>query len=119
MRKMLGFFAGALLAAGLMCGCGENIDENKPIADVQAEAAKLDAKQLEAKVEACKKFLEAKKAEADELARKISEIPLKDMLGEEAKGLKAEASAIAESVKKVTAQMDAYAKELKNKAAAK
>lgn len=65
----------------MLCGCGESVDENKPIADVQAEAAKLDAKQLEAKVEACKKFLEAKKVEADELAKKISAIPLKDMLG--------------------------------------
>ena len=74
---------------------------------------------LEAKVEACKKFLEAKKVEADELAKKISAIPLKDMLGPEAKNLKEQASKIGESVKKVTAQMDAYAKELKSKAAAK
>lgn len=81
MKRMMGALAGAFIAAGMLCGCGESVDENKPIADVQAEAAKLDAKQLEAKVEACKKFLEAKKVEADELAKKISAIPLKDMLG--------------------------------------
>ena len=119
MKRMMGALAGAFIAAGMLCGCGESVDENKPIADVQAEAAKLDAKQPEAKVEACKKFLEAKKVEADELAKKISAIPLKDMLGPEAKNLKEQASKIGESVKKVTAQMDAYAKELKSKAAAK
>ena len=40
-------------------------------------------------------------------------------LVQEAKNLKEQASKIGESVKKVTAQMDAYAKELKSKAAAK
>ena len=119
MKRMMGALAGAFLAAGMLCGCGESVDENKPIAEVQAEAAKLDAKQLEAKIEACKKFLDEKKKEADALAKKIGEIPLKDMLGDEAKNLKQEASKIAESVSKVTAQMDAYAKELKNKGAAK
>lgn len=116
MKKMMGALAGAFIAAGMLCGCGESVDENKPLPEVQAEAAKLDAKQLEAKMEACKKFLEAKKAEMEEVAKKVKAIPLKDILGQEAKDLNAQMAKIGESVKKVTAQMDAYASELKAKA---
>ncbi len=119
MKRMMGVLAGALAAAGILCGCGESVDENKPIAEVRAEAAKLDAKQLEAKIEACKKFLDEKKKEADALAKQISEIPLKEMLGEKAKGLKQQVSEITESTGKVTEQMNVYAEELKNKASAK
>ena len=72
-----------------------------------------------APTETCNKILCVTTGGVNPLAKKIGEIPLKDMLGDEAKNLKQEASKIADSVSKVTAQMDAYAKELKNKAAAK
>jgi len=119
MKRLMGALVGAVAAAALLCGCGDKVDENKSLADVQAEAAKLDASQLQAKIDQCKAFLDAKKAEAETVAGKLKEIPLKDQLGPEAKDLQAQLAKIAESGKKVTAQMDAYAKELQAKAAAK
>lgn len=103
----------------MLCGCGEKVNENKPVAEVKAEAAKMDAKQLEAKVEACKKFIEGQKAEVEKVMAKIKEIPLTEMLGDKAKNLKAEADKIGESISKVSAQLEAYAKELEAKKSAK
>ena len=37
MKRMMGVLAGALAAAGILCGCGESVDENKPIAEVRAD----------------------------------------------------------------------------------
>ena len=120
MKKLMGALVGAVAAAALLCGCGDSkVDENKSLADVQAEAAKLDASQLQAKIEQCKAILDAKKVEAEGVANKLKAIPLKDQLGPEAKDLQGQLAKITESVQKVTAQMDAYGKELQAKAAAK
>lgn len=118
MKKLLTVLAGTVLAVGLLTGCGKGVDENKPISEVQSEAAALDEAALKAKIADCEKFLAEKKAELDKAAAKIKEIPLDKILSEESKKLKEETSKISESIKKVSAQMKVYADEAAAKAKA-
>ena len=97
----------------------EKVNENKTPAEVKAEAANMDAKQLEGKIADCKKFIEAKKADAEAVAKKIAAIPVTEQLGEKSKKLRAEADKIGGSIKNVSAQLDEYVKALDAKKAAK
>ncbi|MBR4597208.1 MAG: hypothetical protein IKO42_02295 [Opitutales bacterium] len=118
MKKLVSLIS-VLVASAFICGCCEKVNENKTPAEAKAEAAQLDAKQLEAKIADCKKFIEAKKADAEAVAKKIADIPLKEKLGAESKKLSAEASKIGDSIKNVSAQLDEYVKALEAKKAAK
>lgn len=109
----------SMFAALLLCGCGAGVDENKTPEQARAEAASMDSSALQKRVDACKKFIERKQAQADSLAKEIANIPLQEMLGEKAKSLKAEADKLGASIKNVGAQLDAYVKELKSKEAKK
>jgi len=111
----LAVFACAVLAAGLFAGCGENVDENKPLSEVKKEVAVMDATALKAKAEACEKFLAAKKQELDKVAAKIKEIPLNKILSDESKALKAEADKLNTSIRNVSAQMKVYLEEAEAK----
>lgn len=112
MKKML-LTAVAALAMGIFAaGCGESVNENMPLDQVKAEAAKLDKAQLEKKVEACKKFIFEKEAEASKLLEKAA-ASIKAMKAEETQKFKAEADKVGASIKKVAAQMEAYAAQLK------
>jgi len=102
--------AGCLL--GLM-GCGKKADENKPIADVQAEAAKMNVEQLKAKAMAYKDAIVAKKAEIEKITAKITEIPVTEALGTEAKALKAEIENLNKSVTALTERFQVYYSKLK------
>ncbi len=118
MKKLLTALACAVLVAGLLTGCGNGVDENKPLSEVKAEAATLDEAALKAKIADCEKFLAEKKAELDKVAAKVKEIPLDKILSEESKNLKDQAAKISESIKKVTDQMKVYADEAAAKAKA-
>ena len=115
MKKLWTVLACAVLAAGLLTGCGSGVDENKPLSEVKAEAATLDEAALKAKIADCEKFLAEKKAELEKVAAKIKEIPLDKILSEESKNLKDQTAKLTESIKKVSDQMKVYV----DKAAAK
>ena len=117
---MKGFFvwmAAAVMAAGVLTGCGDNakVDETKTVAQIEAELPKLNEAQIKAQIEACQKALEAKKAELDKLAAKIKDIPLTEILSDESTKLKDEAKKLGESVKKLTDQIAANTKGLEAK----
>ena len=118
MKKLVSLIS-VLAASVLICGCCEKVNENKTPAEAKAEAAQMDVKQLEGKIADCKKFIESKKADAEAVAKKIADIPLKEKLGAESKKLAAEADKISGSIKNVSAQLDEYVKALEAKKAAK
>jgi chromosome segregation ATPase len=96
-----------------LSGCGKKADENKPIADVQAEAAKMNVEQLKAKAMEYKDALVAKKADIEKVAAKLQEIPLTEQLGTEAKALQTDIANLNKSVAALTERFQIYYNKLK------
>lgn len=116
-RRILTVLLVASLGMAMLAGCGGKADENKPISEVEAEAKKMDADALRKMADTYKEAVLAKQKDADALAAKLKDIPIAEMLGEEAKAIKGDLEEITKSVSALTERMDIYAKELKAKAA--
>ncbi|MCJ7729050.1 MAG: hypothetical protein MUO27_04115 [Sedimentisphaerales bacterium] len=109
----IGLFAlviGSLLG---FAGCGKKADESKPIADVQAEAGKMNVEQLKAKAMEYKDAIVAKKAELEKVAAKFKEIPLTQQMGTEAKALQSDIANLNKSVAALTERFQVYYNKLK------
>ena len=105
-----------LLAAGVIAigGCGgKKADENKPISEVKTEAEKMDAGQLRDMAVTYKEAIVAKKSEVENIAAKLKEIPVTEMLGEQAKQLKANIDNLTKSVDALKERFDVYYTKLK------
>jgi uncharacterized coiled-coil DUF342 family protein len=105
-----------LLIAGCLLsftGCGKKADESKPIADVQAEAGKMNVEQLKAKAVEYKDAIVAKKAELEKVAAKLKEIPLTQQMGAEAKALQGDLANLNKSVVALTERFQVYYNKLK------
>jgi Skp family chaperone for outer membrane proteins len=112
MKKVYGLFAGLVLAA-MLTGCGgSKIDENKPIDQVAADAAKMGQAELQKMVDKYQAVIAEKGKELDALKDQIKEIPMTELLGDKAKELKEDAGEITASLSKLKDQMEVYAKEL-------
>ena len=99
--------------AGLV-GCGSGgVDENKPMSEVRAEAQGMSAADLQKQAEAYKAAIEAKTPEIEELQAKVKEIPLAEILGDEAKTLKADIDKLTGSIKALKERMAVYVEELR------
>jgi hypothetical protein len=96
-------------------GCGKKADENKPISEVKAEAEKMDTDGLRAMAMSYKEALTAKKSEVDKLAAKIKDIPVAEMLGQEAKDLKADLANLEKSASAIQERFKVYYDKLKGK----
>jgi len=107
----------SVLVAGLIVavGCGKKADENKPISEVRAEAEKMNTDELRAAAMAYKKAIEAKKGDVEKLADQLKEIPIDEMLGEEAKSLKADMDELQQSVSALQERFQIYYDKLKEK----
>jgi chromosome segregation ATPase len=100
----------------VMGGCdGDGADEQKPIGDVQAEVDKLDVDQLRAKAQEYQKQILSKQEEVTKLADKIKEIPVTELLGDEAKNLKADLEDLNKSLKNLKDRFQVYYDKLKEK----
>ena len=96
-------------------GCGQKADENKPMSEVKAEAEKMDTSGLRTMAMNYKEAITAKKGEVDKIIAKLKEIPLTEMLGEEAKGLKADIDNLNKSASALKERFDVYYEKLKEK----
>lgn len=102
---------GFMLAFG---GCGgKKADESKPMSEVKAEAEGMSASDLRSMAMAYKDAIVARKAEVDKLAAKVAEIPVTEMLGDEAKKLKADLENVKNSVSALTERFQVYYDKLK------
>jgi polyhydroxyalkanoate synthesis regulator phasin len=99
----------------LLSGCGKKADENKPIGEIQAEAAKMNAQDLKAMAMNYKEAIEAKKADVENLAAKLKEIPVAQLLGGQAKQLKADIDNLNKSVSALKERFQIYYDQLKAK----
>jgi len=96
-------------------GCGKKADENKPMDEVKAEAEKMSAEKLRAMAISYKDALTAKRNDIAKLASQLKEIPMTEMLGEEAKQLKADIEALNKSVDALKERFTVYYEKLKEK----
>ena len=104
----------ALCSLGLS-GCGKKADENKPISEVQAEAEKMDLDALRSMAMAYKDAITAKKADIEKITAKLKDIPVAQMLGEEAKALKSDIENLNKSISALTERFQIYYNKLKEK----
>ncbi len=91
------------------------IDIEKPIADVKAEAEKLDVDQLRSKAMEYKNAIVAKRAELEKLTAKLKEIPLAQQLGAEAKSIQADITNVNKAIAPLTERFQVYYNTLKEK----
>ena len=82
--------------------------ETIPVADVQAEAGKMNVEQLKAKAMEYKNLIVAKKATLETLAAKLKGIPLTEQMGAEAKGLQTDIATLNKSVAALTERFQVY-----------
>lgn len=100
----------------LVSGCGgQKVDANKPIDQVSAEAQQMTVSDLQSMVKSYQGAIEAKKADIEKLQAKIKEIPLTQLMGEEAKKLKDDLSEITTAIGRLSERMSVYVKELQAK----
>lgn len=105
----------ALCGAVVLTGCGNGVDENKTPAQIQSEAANMSVEDIQAMVAKYQKAIEAKSAELKKEADKLAKIPLQEQLGKDAQALRGEISKLTQSLNKLKANAEAYAKSMKNK----
>ena len=103
------------LCLAVMFGCGKKADENKPMSEVKAEAEKMDVEQLRAMALKYKDAIMAKQGEVEKITAQLKKIPIAEMLGEEAKGLKADIDDLTKSVSSLKERFQIYYGKIKEK----
>ena len=98
-----------------LCGCGKKADENKPVGEAKAEAEKMSVEKLRSMAVTYKEAITAKKEGVEKLASKLKDIPLTKMMGDEAKGLKADIDGLNKSVSALKERFEVYYNKLKEK----
>lgn len=90
---------------------------DKPVSEVQAEAATMSVENFKATALKYKDAIIAKQADIETLAAKVKEIPLTEALGEEAKTLKADLQNLETDLKALKDRFEVYYSKLKEKGA--
>jgi Skp family chaperone for outer membrane proteins len=114
MKKVYGLLVGMMMV-GLLAGCGGSIDENKPMDQVVADAAKMGQADLQKRIDQYQAAIADKSKDVEALTAKVKEIPITELLGDKAKMLKGDIGDIQTSIGKLKDQMAVYAKELSAK----
>lgn len=107
-----------ILIAGCLFGsasCSKKADTNKSIADIQAEASKMNVEQLKAKAMEYKNAIVAKKAEIEKVATKLKAIPITQQMGTEAKALQTDIANRSKTMADLTERFQVYYNKLKEK----
>ena len=94
-------------------GCGKKADEDKPLSEAKAEAEKMDTDGLRATAMAYKEAITAKKGEIEKLTAKLKDIPVTEMLGDEAKELKVDIDNLNKSISALRERFEVYYQKLK------
>jgi hypothetical protein len=114
--KNVTFYWLLVLWAFTIAGCGgKKADESKPISEVKTEAEKMDAGQLRSMAMTYKEAIVAKKGEVEKITAKLKEIPVTELLGQEASNLKTDIENLNKSVNALKARFDVYYQKIKEK----
>ena len=106
-----------LLALCSLCvlGCGKKADETKPISEVKAEAETMSLDELRSMALTYKEAIIAKRADIEKIGAELKKIPLTELLGEDAKGLKTDIENLSKSVSALQERFEIYYNKLKEK----
>jgi len=85
-----------------------DIDLEKTVADLKAEAAKMDVESLKAVAMKYKEAIAGKEAELKTLADKLSAIPLTEKMGKEAQALSADIKTLTDAVSTLKERFQVY-----------
>jgi len=99
----------------VILGCGKSADESKPMSEVKAEAEKMSTADLQAAAKSYMDAALAKKGEVEKLTAKLREIPVAQMMGDEAKKIKAEVDTVTKSLSALKERFQVYYDKLKEK----
>ncbi len=113
--KIYGVFCFLVVCSLTLFGCGKKADESKSISDVKAEAEQMSVEKLKSMAMEYQEAITAKKGEVEKLAAKLKDIPLTDLMSEEAKGLKADVDALNKSMSALQERFTVYYNALKEK----
>jgi hypothetical protein len=94
--------------AAAVSSAAVEVSDSKPIADVKAEAEKLDVAKLREIALAYKDAMMAKDGELKKLAEQLKAIPLAEKMGAEAKGLQSDMAAATASVSALLERFNIY-----------
>ena len=108
MQKVSKMFAVVIVASLMLAGCSGGVSEGKPRSEVKEEAQKMAIDQLKSVVAKYQKALESKKTEINALKEKLKEIPVVEMLGDEAKKIKTEITSVTKSINALTQRLKVY-----------
>jgi uncharacterized protein (DUF885 family) len=92
-----------------------NVDVEKPVSEIQAQAETMNVESLRATALKYKEAIVAKQGDLEKLAAKIKETPIAEALGQEAKTLKTEFQNIDTSLKALKDRFQVYYDTLKKK----
>ncbi|OGW75699.1 MAG: hypothetical protein A2Z72_03235 [Omnitrophica bacterium RBG_13_46_9] len=115
MRNIAKILLPVALVSFILVGCGSSVSENKPISEVNKEAQSMSVDKLKATVNKYQAAIQSKKADIDNLTAQIQKIPIKDMLGDEAKKLKADIQNLNNSIRALMERLGIYAQQLRSK----
>ena len=114
--KLLKRILPVVVMACFLIGCGGGgVSEDKPISEIATEVKTMTEAQIKSVVQKYESAIAGKKKEIDAIKAKLKEIPMTQMLGEEAKTLKSEISEVTTSLKALTDRLSVYAKALEEK----
>jgi len=101
-----------LVSVMVVAGCGKKADEDKPVAEVKAEAEKMDAAGLRENAEVYKKAIEDKMAE---LKKVKDQIKPDELLTEKGKELTKKSTDLTTSINKLKERLQVYLDQLAKK----
>ncbi len=104
-----------VLCSLVLFGCGKKADENKPLNEVKAEAEQMSVGELRSMAMKHKNAILAKEPEVKKLADQLKKIPVTEMLGPEAKEIKAEMDALSKSISALKQRFQVYYDKLEEK----
>ncbi len=119
MKRMMTILA-LVAVVFTLAGCGgKQADTTTPVAQVKAEAQKMDAQAIQQAIDTYKVAIAAKEAELQKLSDQLKAIPVSQILGDEAKKIKANSESVQSSIQALTVRLQVYVDALKDKAPAK
>jgi hypothetical protein len=98
-----------------VCGCKKEADTTKPVAEVKAEAEKMDVAQLRDMAMKYKDAISAKAEEIKAEGLKLKDLAPTELMGEKAKAINTSVDELKKNVDALTQRFQIFLDELKKK----